>query len=321
MTYFDVFNGDADGICSLIQLRLSQPRESQLVTGVKRDIKLLRQVQAQSGDEVTVLDISLDKNRDALDDVLQTGAKVDYFDHHFAGDIPDHPNLEAHINTDSSIGTSFLVDQALDGKQRAWAVVGTFGDNFDPTAEKLAEALGLSADDLAQLRELGRLINYNGYGESVDDLHFAPTDLYQRAVQYSDPLDFIRNDPAFQALKEGYDADAANAASLKPEVESDCCALYVLPAQAWARRISGVYANDLATAAPERAHALLTRNSADTGYVVSVRAPINRPEGADSLCREFPTGGGRKAAAGINLLTDTDFDAFRKAFEKTFSDR
>ena len=61
MAYFDVFNGDADGICSLQQLRLAEPRESALVTGVKRDIALLKRVQAESGDEVTVLDVSLDK--------------------------------------------------------------------------------------------------------------------------------------------------------------------------------------------------------------------------------------------------------------------
>ncbi|MEJ2533090.1 MAG: DHH family phosphoesterase, partial [Halioglobus sp.] len=38
---FDVFNGDADGICALLQLRKAQPLESTLVTGVKRDINLL----------------------------------------------------------------------------------------------------------------------------------------------------------------------------------------------------------------------------------------------------------------------------------------
>ena len=37
---YDVFNGDADGIISLVQLRLSDPRDAELVTGRKRDIKL-----------------------------------------------------------------------------------------------------------------------------------------------------------------------------------------------------------------------------------------------------------------------------------------
>ena len=43
---YDVFNGDADGICALLQLRLAEPREAQLVTGVKRDINLLSRVEA-----------------------------------------------------------------------------------------------------------------------------------------------------------------------------------------------------------------------------------------------------------------------------------
>lgn len=45
--HYDVFNGDADGIIALLQLRLSEPKESALITGVKRDIKLLSQVVAQ----------------------------------------------------------------------------------------------------------------------------------------------------------------------------------------------------------------------------------------------------------------------------------
>ena len=66
MAYFDIFNGDADGICALHQLRLVEPRESVLITGVKRDIALLKQVDARQGDQVTVLDVSLDKNRDEI---------------------------------------------------------------------------------------------------------------------------------------------------------------------------------------------------------------------------------------------------------------
>ena len=38
MTCYDVFNGDADGICALQQLRLREPREAELVTGMKRDM-------------------------------------------------------------------------------------------------------------------------------------------------------------------------------------------------------------------------------------------------------------------------------------------
>ena len=38
MTYYDVFNGDADGICALTQLRNAEPRESTIITGVTKDM-------------------------------------------------------------------------------------------------------------------------------------------------------------------------------------------------------------------------------------------------------------------------------------------
>ena len=94
---YDVFNGDADGIISLVQLRLSDPRDAELVTGRKRDIKLLSRVDAKDGDRVTVLDISMRSNLPDLERVLNGGASVLYFDHHNAGDGVDHPNLEVHI--------------------------------------------------------------------------------------------------------------------------------------------------------------------------------------------------------------------------------
>ena len=59
MRCIDVFNGDADGLCALHQLRLAEPAAAELVTGVKRDIALLERVAAAPGDLVTVLDVSL----------------------------------------------------------------------------------------------------------------------------------------------------------------------------------------------------------------------------------------------------------------------
>jgi len=85
MQYFDVFNGDADGICALHQLRLAEPRpDARLVTGVKRDIRLLQKLSGTRDAQITVLDVSLDSNRDALLSLLQTGCKILYVDHHFA---------------------------------------------------------------------------------------------------------------------------------------------------------------------------------------------------------------------------------------------
>src|SRR4051812_28309002 len=137
-TFYDVFNGDADGICALHQLRLAEPRASVLVTGAKRDIDLLQRVKARRDDRVTVLDISLARNVAALDRLLALGVSCRYFDHHFAGDVPRHPKLEIYIDTAPDVCTSLLVDRYLEGSQRIWAVVAAFGDNLAAPAREAA---------------------------------------------------------------------------------------------------------------------------------------------------------------------------------------
>src|SRR3989339_228189 len=97
MAYYDIFNGDADGICALHQLRLAEPRDATLVTGVKRDIKLLDRIAGEKNAAITVCDISMEQNQEALQNLLAT-CTVLYIDHHHAGEIPESPNLEAHID-------------------------------------------------------------------------------------------------------------------------------------------------------------------------------------------------------------------------------
>jgi hypothetical protein len=302
MTNFDVFNGDADGLCALTQLRNAQPRDAQLVTGVKRDIKLLDRVDAGPDSLITVLDVSLDKNRQGLERVLASGAGVFYCDHHFAGDIPESDNLQALINPAPDVCTSLLINTHLNGAYLAWAVVGTFGDNLKNSARAIAKPLAIDEGQLKLLENLGIYINYNGYGSDLDDLHFKPADLYRLISAYSDPLDFIVDGREhFQTLETGYQQDMSAASALTAEHESSATAVFMLPNEPWARRVSGVYSNDLANANPGRAHAVITQK-ASGGYLVSVRAPLNNKTGADELCMKFPTGGGRKAAAGINDL-------------------
>lgn len=313
MAFIDVFNGDADGLCALLQLRLATPVNSTLVTGVKRNISLLQRVHAGTGDQVTVLDISLDKNRPDLQRLLEHGAHIRYFDHHYAGEIPSHPHLQTHIDPAPDRGTSLLVDTWLQGRYRAWAVVGTFGDHFDQAARQAASTLKLDQTVVSKLRDLGLYLNYNAYGATVDDLLIPPAGLFQTLLAYPDPVDFIDRDPAYKGLQEGYQQDMHRAGNLQPEMADAHRAVYILPDERWARRISGVLANQLAREAPERAHALLTRLP-DDGFLVSVRAPLIYPDGADTLCRQFATGGGRKAAAGINHLPGEQLDAFVAAF-------
>ena len=314
MADFDVFNGDADGILSLVQLRLVEPLEAALVTGRKRDIKLLDRVQADEGDRVTVLDISMRSNADDLQRILTSGAKVFYVDHHNAGDIPAHDNLTALIDTSPEMCTAILVDDYLKGAYRAWAVTAAFGDNFPKLARARAEGHDLP---LEKLERLGMLINYNGYGGSVEDLLYHPADLYRELLPFKAPMDFLNeNNTVFGALEAGYETDLSNAQQAKVIDATDTCHIITLADAAGSRRISGVYGNQLAQDNPNRAHAILTAQ--EGGYLVSIRAPLSNRTGADTLALQFETGGGRSAAAGINHLPDADLDKFIQAFRAAF---
>lgn len=318
MAHFDVFNGDADGVCALIQLHLACPKPSSLVTGVKRDINLLSQIEAQAGDTVTALDISMEKNSDALSELLGKGVTVFYADHHAHGDIPDSPLLEAHIDTRSDTCTSLIINQLLDNKFAHWAVAAAFGDNMNVPAEKLAKQAGLDAASTASLKELGTLINYNGYGSNTDDLHFHPATLFQELVKFEDPLTFLSSESeVFERLQSGYASDLQQARSIEAHYETPAVAVFCLPNEAWSRRVSGAFGNIVAVENPDRAHAIVTTGSGGQ-RVVSLRAPINNPHHAETVAKQFPTGGGRKRAAGINALPPGELTRLIEVMEHTY---
>ena len=303
---FDVYNGDADGICSLLQLRLENPLTAERVTSVKRDISLLERVQANAGDHVTVLDISMAKNSTALNRLLQQGVTVDYVDHHAPGDMPVHQNLDATISEAPEVCTALLVNGRLRGARVEWAITGAFGDNLDEPARQVAAKANLSALETKQLRELGICINYNGYGPSLEDLHFHPDRLYSALYEAENPAAFLHSEE-FRQLQVGYWEDVTASQALSPSHEEPGFALYQLPNATWARRVSGVFSNELVRANPSRAHAVLTELD-DDAFLVSVRAPFERRTGAEAVCSQFATGGGREAAAGINRLPARELD-------------
>jgi len=311
MKHIDVFNGDADGICALLQLRNANPVQSELVTGVKRDNKLLNFVSASKGDQITVLDISLAGNREGLERVLKQGAHVVYFDHHFAGDDEfTHENLTTSINVAADCCTSSLVNLHLKGAFQHWAIAGAYGDNLKKVGDALSQSSGLSSEKAKQLENLGIYMNYNGYGATVDDLHFAPDALFLALKDFASPFEFFEEGKeTFEKLEQGYLQDMASAEQTKASYQTSVSAAFILPDAAWARRVSGVYGNALANLSPDRAHAVLTEKS-DGNYLVSVRAPLNNKTGADEVCRQFPSGGGRKAAAGINELPESELQNF-----------
>ena len=317
---YEIFNGDADGICALHQMRLADPRPgARLVTGVKRDIRLLARIAGQvgEGDRLRVFDISLDSNREPLAAILATGAEVWYADHHYAGEIPAG-NITTHIDPAPEICTSLIVDRLLKGRYRAWAVAAAFGDNLHDSARAAAAAIGLGDQETAALRELGELLNYNGYGGEVADLHFAPDALYRALAPYEDPFAFIKESEDLARLRRGFAADMEQAAAQEAVAANATGRIYRFPAAAWSKRVAGVFSNERARERPGLAHALLVDNG-DGTLMVSVRAPLARRQGADTLCRAFPTGGGRAAAAGINALPADQVEAFVDRFMEVFS--
>jgi len=319
MNCIDVFNGDADGICALHQLRLHTPRpEARLITGVKRDITLLDRLTGTTASRITVLDISLDPNRAALEQLLLHDNSVFYADHHYSGDIPDSNLLEAHIDPSPQLCTSLIIDRLLAGKFRAWAIVGAFGDNLDEVAEVHAATLNLDAEEMEMLRETGLLLNYNGYGLTIEDLLVHPAELFREVHRYPDPFDFYRRSALLQKLRHGYAQDTANAAHLRPFRTYSTGRVFRPPEERWARRVVGIFSNPVARYQPDFAHANLIANPA-RNLKVSVRAPLTTRMGADTLCRQFTTGGGRAAAAGINTLPAHELETFLSLFASHFS--
>ncbi len=316
--YIDIFNGDADGLCALIQLRRENPINSELITGVKRDINLLKRVQSGKDSAITVLDISFEKNASDVGRLLDQGAKIDYFDHHKTGEIVPHANLTINIDLSADTCTSLIVNKYLQGRYRAWAITGAFGDNLTNKAQALGFESGFNENELSLLHQLGTYLNYNGYGSNLDDLFFNPKDLFIKFRPYNDPFQFISNEAdTFNTLADGYQQDMANAGQIAPMHNTESIAITLLPNEKWARRVSGVYGNDLANKFPDRAHAIISEKECDS-YLVSIRAPLNRKNGADQLASQFPSGGGRKAAAGINDLPKNQLDKFITAMDKQF---
>jgi len=316
MPNFDIFNGDADGICAIHQIRLNHPQESTLVTGVKRDTLLLKKVISVKNSVLTVLDISSHANRDSLLQLLKQGNTIHYYDHHLSGEIPESTLFHPHIDTNPEVCTSIIVDRFLKGDHRSWAIVASFGDNLHSSALKLADSLNLDAKEIEELREMGELINYNSYGETKEDLYFSPEFLYSAINPYYDPLEFFHSSGELVKLREGFLNDMELAEALLPVRDCTAGRIFIFPNEAWCRRVCGTFINKLAREEPYLAHSLLVERQ-DGTFQISVRAPLAKPYGAEKLCIKF-AGGGRAMAAGINDLVPEEVELFFEAFEKQF---
>jgi hypothetical protein len=148
----------------------------------------------------------------------------------------------------------------------------------------------------------------------IEDLHFHPAEVYRMMKSYREPDRLLSNEPLIlKNLRQGRESDLRKALEIDAKMAGAGSAIYVLPEDAWCRRIRGDYANHLALKEPDRAHAVLTHNRTDDD-TVSVRASMARPKGTDQLCAQFEDGGGRPAVAGINQLPAKQLAEFTSRF-------
>lgn len=277
------YNGDADGICSMVQWGLVYGIEGHRVTGVKRDIELLERVNPNPDDEIIVMDISLARNHARAVELSSQGFDITWFDHHLAGEPID--GITTNIDTSANVCTARIVEKFL-GVESDWAQVALHGDGLSVHSSK------------PEFKELGELLNYNGYGADLSDLHFPPDDLLLLCLQAKTPQNFIKTQ-AFMTLKNGFESDLSNAKSI--ELNNG---YYLLPNEAWARRVVGVMAHRI-------------NESGDGPHVIAIdkgetlQVSIRGSEGIGELCKKFG-GGGRATAGGIDALPKSEITALMK---------
>ena len=277
------YNGDADGICSMVQWGLVYGIEGHRVTGVKRDIELLERVNPNPDDEIIVMDISLARNHARAVELSTQGFDITWFDHHLAGEPID--GITTNIDTSSDVCTARIVEKYL-GVDSDWAQVALHGDGLSVHSSK------------PEFKELGELLNYNGYGADLSDLHFHPDELLLLCLQAKTPQNFM-DTQAFMTLKNGFESDLSNAINIEPRN-----GYYLLPNESWARRVVGVMAHRI-------------NESGDGPHVIAIdkgetlQVSIRGSEGIGELCKMFG-GGGRATAGGIDALPKSEITALMK---------
>lgn len=314
--YHCFFNGDADGICAVLQFLQNGTIIDSFFTGHKRDQALLRHGEMLNNANILACDVELAKNIGSVKKVLNNGCDVTWFDHHGKGEesiFSEAINFSSNIDTSPDTNTSLIVYKFLNNPELLkWVIVGLFGDNIDNTALHYCKNLNLSEEAKSILSEIGRLINYNSYGESLSALIVDPMDILHQAKQFIDPISFYKETDIGQRLKESSSEDLELAMSYVKKDSKDN--IIFLPNIPWAKRVYGTLGNLLIQKNKTQPLAILVDIGEDN-YLVSVRAPLDQPTGAGNLCRLFDSGGGRAAAGGINKLPRDALDHFISAFK------
>lgn len=112
-------------------------------------------------------------------------------------------------------------------------------------------------------------------------------------------------------------SDKAELSSSEILHDTDTGKVILLPNTKASVRYSGIYSNQQTTDDPDKAFAILTLVN-EENYRVSIRSPKTNPYGASKLALQFPTGGGREKAAGVNELPKSELNDFIEKFEEVY---
>jgi hypothetical protein len=176
------------------------------------------------------------------------------------------------------------------------------------------------------------LINYNAYGDEPGDALFEAAELAERMEPCASALDFCWEQSIIGPMAAQFDADRERFQELAPLVETPAAGAFLVPDQPFGRRYGATWANERVMQNPGQALAVLHPRK-DGSYTVSIRSPRDWrggeggegvgtggkavPSAAD-LAREFPTGGGRKLAAGIDALPADLLERFTDRFREFY---
>ncbi len=313
MTAIDVFHGDADGLCSIQQIRLAEPlNERQVVSGGLSQHSLLMSILTAENRDILMLDLPLERNLVSLKQLLKQGCRVRCFDHHISSEQPEHERLELHLDASPETCTSLLVNKHLNGAHQEWAAVGAFGDNMPSEAKKLLQGSGLSENDVEQLQSLAELLNYNAYGDLLNAGHLSVTEMHYNMMAYDNPLDFIKENERLARIGKVMKEDLEHARKLLIVEDQPDGLVYILRPREPVRRVRKVWLGQLGRQYPDKALLIALENH-DGSFDASIRAPLNSPSDAWKVAERFG-GGGREGAASVKCLPSTEVVNFLDIF-------
>jgi hypothetical protein len=190
-----------------------------------------------------------------------------------------------------------------------------YGDNLHEQADKFNPCF--DEITMSKLKEVGETLNYNGYGNEELDLTAHPKDVYIDLKEYESPFEYRIKSETYNKIHTHMKSDEAELSSSEILHESETGKVILLPNTRASIRYSGIYSNQQTTDSPDEAFAILT-SVGGGNYRISIRSPKTNPYGASKLALQFPTGGGREKAAGVNELPKSELNNFIEKFEEVY---